>query len=106
MFNMGERIQEIRLQCGMSQNELAERAGISASYLRQLELGKRQTTLTTIAKIAKGLGVKLEFLFESTPKNLSEEEKIRQRIRAKMGIMSTKQLMLFSNIVDIFSKYD
>lgn len=38
-------------------DELAERAGLSQSYLSMIESGKREPTLSSIEKVAKALGV-------------------------------------------------
>lgn len=43
--------------------ELAERAGISVSYLSQLEKSKRDSTIKTVEKIAIALGVPSSILF-------------------------------------------
>ncbi|HAD03142.1 MAG TPA: hypothetical protein DCF93_00260 [Desulfuromonas sp.] len=44
--------------------ELSEKAGISKPYLSQIETGKRQGTLETMAAIAKALAVPLDVLVE------------------------------------------
>jgi DNA-binding XRE family transcriptional regulator len=47
---------------GMTQQELAEKAGISVPYLSQLETGKRKGSLGAMNAIAKALGVTLDDL--------------------------------------------
>lgn len=42
----------------------AYRAGISKPYLSQIESGKRQGTVETLAAIARALGIPLEVLAE------------------------------------------
>lgn len=49
---------------GLTQQELADRAGISKPYLSQIESGKRQGTVETLAAIARALDVPLEVLTE------------------------------------------
>lgn len=51
-----------REERGLTQQELAEQAGISKPYLSQIETGKRQGTLETMAAIAKALAVPLDVL--------------------------------------------
>lgn len=48
----------------MTQKELAEAAGISQSYLSEIERGAREGTLSTIKAIAKALAVPLTVLTE------------------------------------------
>jgi len=47
---------------GMTQQELAKRAGISTPYLSQIETGKRQGTVETLSAIARSLDVPLDAL--------------------------------------------
>ena len=49
---------------GLTQQELADRAGISKPYLSQIESGKRQGTVETLAAIARALEVPLDVLTE------------------------------------------
>jgi len=51
-----------RARRGLTQQELADRAGISKPYLSQIESGKRQGTVETLAAIARALDVPLEVL--------------------------------------------
>lgn len=45
---------------GLTQQELADKSGISKPYLSQIESGKRQGTVSTLAAIAGALAVPLE----------------------------------------------
>lgn len=49
-----------REHLGWTQQELADRAGISKPYLSQIETGKRQGTVETLSAIARALDVPLE----------------------------------------------
>jgi DNA-binding XRE family transcriptional regulator len=49
---------------GLTQQELADRAGISKPYLSQIESGKRQGTVETLAAIARALDVPLDVITE------------------------------------------
>lgn len=53
----GLKIRAKRKQVGMTQGELAHRAGISASYLNLIELNKRAIAGVLVDRIAAGLGV-------------------------------------------------
>ncbi len=48
----------------LTQQELANRAGISKPYLSQIETGKRQGTIETLSAIARALDVPLDALTE------------------------------------------
>lgn len=51
----------------MSQQEAAERAGISIPYLSQLETNKRKGTLNVLSAVAKALNISLENIVSSQP---------------------------------------
>jgi transcriptional regulator with XRE-family HTH domain len=56
----------------LTQRTLAERSGLAVSYISRIENGHLQPTLTTLKRIAQGLGVKVGDLFaleegESSP---------------------------------------
>ncbi len=61
---VGKRIRNYRLQLGLSQEQLAEKAGCHASYIGQIERGEKNATLESIHKIAVALHVSLSSLFE------------------------------------------
>jgi XRE family transcriptional regulator, regulator of sulfur utilization len=54
---MGKTVREIRLARGLSQAELAERAGLSREYVNKIEAGKYDPPLSTINALAEALGV-------------------------------------------------
>ena len=57
------RVRELRHAKGLSQEKLAEEAGIHRTYLGGIELGLRNPSLRNIARIARALGTKVADLF-------------------------------------------
>jgi transcriptional regulator with XRE-family HTH domain len=56
-------LRRLRHERGMSQDELADEAGMSRSYLAQIETGKYHVSLKIIAKLATALNAEpAEFL--------------------------------------------
>ena len=53
------RVKRLRERRDMSQEQLAERAGISRTYLARLETARQDPTLGTLEKLAKALKVKV-----------------------------------------------
>jgi len=53
------KIRGLRGAQGLSQEELAERAGLHRTYISGVERAVRNPTLTVLDKIATGLGVPL-----------------------------------------------
>jgi transcriptional regulator with XRE-family HTH domain len=58
------RLKTLRAGREMTQEALAERAGISRTYIARLELGQQDPTLGTLRKLAKALKVKVGDLVE------------------------------------------
>jgi transcriptional regulator with XRE-family HTH domain len=54
---LGANIRRIRRDAGMSQMELSDRCGLHFSEISRLERGRRDAQLSTIVKLARGLGV-------------------------------------------------
>lgn len=59
----GERVREKRRKLGLSQEELAARAGVHRTYIGMIERAEKNITLGNIEKIAKALGVRIAEFF-------------------------------------------
>lgn len=59
----GERVRQLRLTIGLSQEDLAFKAGVHRTYLGSIERGERNPSLKNIAAIANALGVDISDLF-------------------------------------------
>ena len=60
--SLGMRIRRARKAAGMTQADLAEKLGISTSFLGHIERGTRKASLDTLVKMANELGVSLDSL--------------------------------------------
>jgi len=60
------RLRELRHAKGISQERLAEEAGIHRTYLGGIELGLRNPSLRNIARIAHALGIPIRELFSES----------------------------------------
>lgn len=64
----GNRIRDIRHKAGISQEELAHKSGLHRTYMGAVERGEKNVSLKNIEKIATGLNINLEQLFETIDK--------------------------------------
>jgi transcriptional regulator with XRE-family HTH domain len=55
----GEKVREERHKLGLSQEELASRAGVHRTYIGMIERAEKNITLENIEKIAKALEIPL-----------------------------------------------
>ncbi len=60
----GKRIQLLRKQKGLTQEDLADLVGVDRSYMGFVERGERNPTLDKITKIAKAVKITLSALFQ------------------------------------------
>ena len=59
----GGRVRELHRERGLSQEKLAERAGVHMTYISGIERGQRSSSLVNIGRIAEALGVPTADLF-------------------------------------------
>lgn len=60
---LGKQVHKLRKQSGMTQDQLAEKVGVSTKYIQFIEAGTRKPSLKTVYKIAKALEVEVKDLF-------------------------------------------
>lgn len=60
----GQRVRDLRRKKGLSQEELADAAGLDRSYTGGVERGERNLSFLNILKIAAALGVPPSRLLE------------------------------------------
>lgn len=64
MKTFGENLKRERKLCGLTQQELADKMGISQQQLSQWECNKFEPTVSNIVAIAKALDVSFDELFD------------------------------------------
>ncbi len=62
LIRFGERVQSRRKQQKMSQESLAEAAGVHRTYIGMIERGEKNITLVNMVKIATGLNINIKEL--------------------------------------------
>jgi len=64
LINFGHKIRKERLKKKLSQEKLAEIAGVHRTYIGMIERAEKNITLTNIEKIAKALKLDISKLFK------------------------------------------
>lgn len=60
---LGQRIQQLRKEKGLTQENLSLESDISRSHIAMIEAGKRDITVSSMFKISRALGVTLADIF-------------------------------------------
>lgn len=60
---VGKRVKELRNKLGISQEELADIAGLDRTYITSVECGKRNISIVNIDKLSRALNVTLKEFF-------------------------------------------
>lgn len=89
-MDISKRLIHLRQQCGYIQNGLAERAGISQSHLRRVELGQADITIGHLELLCDAMSISLKDFFNE----LSTEDEIATAF-SKLSPRQKKLLLVF-----------
>ena len=89
---IGERIRQLRNRLGWSQEELAHRANINRTYIGELERGEKNTTISSLSKVASALEITLEELFRYVqPSTEGKENNVLPALINKLNALSFEE---------------
>ena len=61
-LRIGQRIAELRKERGLTQQNVADRAGMQRNHLSRIEQGKYSVGFDTLQAIAQALGMQVDFI--------------------------------------------
>ena len=80
--DLGQRVRKVRRANGLTQEELAEKVDISASFMGHIERGSRIASLETLVALCTALKVSPAYLLAaSLPSELEERSKLSAFLR-------------------------
>ncbi len=101
MKEIADKIKNFRLENRMTLRQLADRAGVTAAYLSQLERGLANPSLMILKKIASALETNIVNLFLESESNEDEVVlKENERVNLNLKQSDAKIQMLVRNIQD------
>lgn len=101
---IGNRIKKIRINKGMSREQLAKRAGVSSKFVYEIERGMKGMSAETLSKIAKALGESCDFLVYGEEKEEDNREKVLKIIEQFDDKQVTALLHLLQAVDDIYAR--
>src|SRR3954454_10829142 len=89
--DVGERLRDIRSFRRATLRTIAERAGVSESFLSQVERGRASASVASLRRIAGALGVSVADLFDSSGRPRPQVLRCDDRPSLAFGILGTKR---------------
>lgn len=95
-FNIGERIRELRIKNGLSQEQLSLRTEITTTYLGLIERNQKNPTIKVIKQICNSLNISLADFFSPTKVSSNNTDEISLQIVAHISnrTIAEKQMLL------------
>lgn len=98
-MDIGKRIAYFRTKKGYSVNKLANLAGISQSYLRDIELENKNPTVEILSYLCDALGISLrDFFDDNTSANFTNDPLIERIYH--LSPKQRKALLEFLNTIE------
>jgi transcriptional regulator with XRE-family HTH domain len=88
MATVGDRVKQRRTELGLTQDALAEKAGISKSFLSDLENGRRSIGAETLLDLGRAMGVSLDFLMVGGESSVQHDD---PQIPASLALLAEKE---------------
>ncbi len=96
LYCLGNRIRKTRMNCGITQEKLAEMVDISTNFMSLIENG-RNMSVETLVKIADALGVTVDYLLSDTMD--LQSDKIMIQIAQNLSSLSDDEKLFFLNVI-------
>lgn len=95
-MDVSTRLIQLREARGYTTNRLANLAGISQSFLRDIEHQKKRPTVDTLSLLCDALGVSLHEFFNEDP-FLEEDDAALLRLLHRLSPIQRRSLLAFLN---------
>lgn len=96
-YAIGQRIRKTRKAHGLSQEQLAERIGISTTHMSHIETGNTKLSLPVLVSLAETLEVRTdELLFDESP---AERGTVLEEIDRLLATCTTQQLKIAADVL-------
>lgn len=96
-YEIGQRIRKFRKACGLSQEELAEKVGISTTHMSHIETGNTKLSLAVFVDIANALSVQTDDLLHDQPR--SSKTNMKEKIDEVLDTCTLKEAYILLDIM-------
>lgn len=100
MTTSSRLLRDARTRTGLTQNELAARAGVTQSVISAYESGRRQPALETLERLVSATGARLEVrVVAPRPGSaLADVRRHRGRLRERLGALGAVDIRVFGSV--------
>ena len=98
-FSCGSRIRALRIERGLSQEQLALAAGITPAYLGLVEREKKNPTVSIIERICRAMNISLAAFFSEAEASPAGTDEAEQQILCQLAILSSEEKRLVSTTI-------
>lgn len=95
---VGNRIRELRKERGLTQEELGYQSGLHYTHIGSIERGEKNWSINTLVKVAGGLNVKINDLFDF-PEESIDLKSLKKSLNNEINTFSPETLKIFSDLV-------
>ncbi|MDE5061847.1 helix-turn-helix domain-containing protein [Wolbachia endosymbiont of Drosophila tsacasi] len=105
-MELGKKIKELRLYCGLTQTELGKRIGVSYRQIQRYENGSNCISASRLYDLAKALSINVADFFTDVHTGLHEayDEEILKLVKGYNEIKSKRLRSVVYTLVKSFSQ--
>ena len=101
---LGLNIKRFRVNSGLSQEELSEKAGISVPFLGAIERGEKWPSPSTLAGIAQGLEVNPYDLLRPEESASQDIKRITSKLIKDITVLVNQSVKMMNTVVNEYNK--
>jgi plasmid maintenance system antidote protein VapI len=102
---LGSRIASLRDHRGWIQKQLADKAGISVTFLSEIENDKRKVSAEVLLRIAAALGTSLDYLMKGAISNSSSLPEEPNTIPSELAAVAEEHGWSYKDTVDLLQAH-
>ncbi len=101
---LGQRIRSFRTEKGMTQEALAEKAGLHPTYVGQVERGEKNLTIITLGHLTGALDITLQQLFSGIEVSTSQTDDIYDKCYQLLRQHSQEKVLhIYAILLELFA---
>ena len=97
-ISIGNRVQKIRRNLGMTQEVLAEQINVTPTHISRIETGTSSPSLQTLVDICNVLGITIDELMQDS---LSGRPNVDRRLEDLLSDCSKAELNFLANVIPV-----